>query len=950
MTPFSTGVRIHDHIITPDAFTAAQLADAMYRLTADADGAALILESCTMEDADALLNPGVQLIAEAVTAVKNRLDRTMSALVRVFARHGNNVKPYDYPSIGPDRKNALFAYKTVTFTFDDGQTVSILFHSPGRDPMKLVADDTLIAYRWMLNRRDITAIVSPERGRDINLQTMARRIMQLVEENSEKFQANNEKRQEQSEALAKLERDQAAENEAVDKLTQQNADLSGQIEEADALIARLRKRLGAHGEGDREGSGAGAESTVTPSSGGDVARGVAARAGLDALRMGRGHRVDGIEYNRTNNGTEVVVGGQVAALVKGRLSKSSIEAALHQVAANTIAESLEAFGEALKAQLNLPAGHTLEFETAAEVMRRAETMGGNSSTNESVHIRRDATAVGGYSGSARLIINDRRAEVAIFLTNEATGVTEDRATVLNGDNLSQLINRTAEHLNGKFAGGQAEQPSDTAGAEDEPHYSELILKALQEHHGWNRDNSLRPDGGDPLSVSKDVGGSVSGSINPEGKRIVTATFRNDEDRRRYLALINGFEEAFDIDGRDALGKGEEGAAAVAAKFDRMTIKWAQDNAADPSTLKVSQPEPKPQPEPEGNSDRVADYLSRIEQAETAKDVGAIGIEVENDANLSPEEDQAVRDAIRDARVAIEQAERESGIPTGEDGMPEGFKEVANHYNSDNEQVAAYGEFAEGDTVAMKSNPSLTGEIVGHVGTGPVIREHLVRWSNGVEARLHHTDLVASTGQVAETAPENLEALDSSLYRDISRSISVIRSIDNGTDKGFNRSLFSSSIANKLKTQARNGNDDVVNAALLLIAQQSIEHGRPILARRNAIWSVTGNDMDFYTAIAQRQASADPTPVASEEGDAPAPEEQDDSPAPAEPESESTPTEEDRISAALQALLSETDSTEAMDTLEKLMDEAEAAGIDIDNDPDMLAASDHVTHLLEQEAA
>lgn len=748
MTPYSDGVRIDDRVFPAQGFTPSELASVMYSLTADPDQAQLLLESCSLEDADEVLNPGIDMIAEAVTAVKSQIDRTMTALVRVLNRYASNVKPYDFPSIGPDRKNALFAYKTTTFTFDDGQTVSILFHSPGRDPMKLAATDTLIAYRWMLNRRDITATVAPEKGQDLNLQTMARRIMQLVEENSEKFQANNEKRQEQQERLATLESEQTQANQAVDQLTQQNADLSGQIDDTDARIERLRKRLEIHGEGAREGSGP--DPVAAPD-------------------------------------------------------------------------------------------------------------------------------------------------------NEETTVSDDTA-------------------------------------------------------------------------------------------------------------------------------------------------------------------------PAAASTRQADYLSRIEQAVTAKDVGAIGVEVENDDSLSTEENQAVRDAIREARIAIEKAERESATPTSEDGIPEGFTEVANHYNSDNEQVAAYGEFAEGDTVAMKSNPSLTGEIVGHVGTGPVIREHLVRWSNGVEARLHHTDLVASTGQVAAGDPENLEALDARLYRDISRSIVVIRGIDNGTEQGYNRSLFSSSIANKLKTQARNGNEDVVDAALLLIAQQSIEHGRPILAKRNAIWSVTGNDMDYYTAIAQRQASAVPVTTASEEEAAPSV--QDDAPAPTEeepstviggdnlnqissletldetlyqdltrlsekireidrgigqawyrsqhsstieykiqrqvrdgndavvnsallmlaqqsiqnghpilktehpiwsatgndmgyymeiaqrqvkadtgpaPDNEApTLTGADRIGTALQALLSETDTTAAMDALEALMDEAEAAGIDIDNDPNMLAASDHITQLLEQE--
>lgn len=856
MTPFSEGVRIHDHIITPDAFTDKQLADAMYRLTADADDAALLLESCTPEEADYMLNPGVTLIAEAVSAVKNRLDRTMTALVRVFARHGDAVKPYEFPSIGPDRKNALFAYKTSTFTFDDGQTVSILFHSPGRDPMKLKADDTLIAYRWMLNRRDITAIVSPEKGRDINLQTMARRIMQLVEENSEKFQANNEKRQEQAEKLAALETEQADESLAVDRLTQQNADLSGQIESTDERIERLRARLEAHGEGDREGSGGLSERGQTAFD--NYVR--------DTDRM-------------TFEKKEAILNATGFSLEKVR-----------QKGSNEVFFTIMA---------NQPDGTQVAVDTGP-----------------SEEIRGGATEMAREAAQGRI----------------------------------PAMEAYQKHL-------QAEQASAATDTEGEPHYSELILKALQENHGWDRGNSLRPDG-DLLSATKDVGGSISGTINPEGKRVVTATFRNDEERRRYLSLISGVDEAFDIDGRDALGKGEEGAAAVAAEFDRMTVKWAQDNAADPSTLKVGQADPEPQPEPEEGSTRVADYLSRIEQAETAKDVGAIGIEVENDANLSPEENQAVRDAIRDARVRFsqqEEAERQELNSPEQIDTVEGWQ-VSHGPFVDFTLTAQTALGVDSTRVNVKARNGITigsierDDVNAFTGGDASTFTPADNWKTAYSDELKQLMGLASPESSPAQEPDSLEALDGSLYRDISRSITVIRGIDLGTEQGYNRSLFSSSIANKLKTQARNGNEEVVDAALLLIAQQSLDHGRPILAKRNAIWGTTGNDMDYYMDIAQRQASADTAPAASED-EPPAPEEQDDTPAPAEPEPENTePTEEDRIGAALQALLSETDSTAAIDALEALMDKAEAAGIDIDNDPNMLAASDHVTQLLEQESA
>lgn len=186
--PAIHGYRVNPGIELSKGWTPDELKNVMYGLASDPADRALLLESCSGSEADALLNPGT-MILEAVTAQYNRLPRTMAALSRVLGRYlGNGLTIEGEPFIGPDRKNALFAYKVVTFNISDGQTVSVLFHSPDSDPKRFQPEETLIAYRWMLNKRDITASVAPERGRDITLELMARRMAQLIESNSAKFQ------------------------------------------------------------------------------------------------------------------------------------------------------------------------------------------------------------------------------------------------------------------------------------------------------------------------------------------------------------------------------------------------------------------------------------------------------------------------------------------------------------------------------------------------------------------------------------------------------------------------------------------------------------------------------------------------------------------------------------------------------------------------------------------
>ena len=241
----TTGIRIDTGLnLDAQASSLSEIKRTMYSLCDSPENINLICESCTLEEADSFLNIGTTLIAEAVTAVYNRLDSKMSALVRVFKRYlPSNIKAMDYPSIGPDRKNGLFAYKTATFTFDDGQTVSILFHSPTADPKKFKPSETLIAYRWLLNKRDITAVVSPENGRDITLQVMAKRMMELVEANHDKFIAAQAKSDEQVKQLQELEANRNNLQEEVDSLTQNNADLATDIAAADKEIEKLIGKL-----------------------------------------------------------------------------------------------------------------------------------------------------------------------------------------------------------------------------------------------------------------------------------------------------------------------------------------------------------------------------------------------------------------------------------------------------------------------------------------------------------------------------------------------------------------------------------------------------------------------------------------------------------------------------------------------------------------------------------
>ena len=196
------GLRLMDTpVLGQYGFTAQELDDWFIQLSGD--DADLLYETESIEVLDAAYNPGGivtdEMILDAVSAKYNRFPRTMQALARVLARHAGDIEVLQ-PVIGKPRRAGGISTVTAQFPFGDGQAVSVVFHAPGANG-RISNNDDLIAYRWLLNKRDITVAVAPEmtRGemRDIPLQTVAKRVMQLVSKNSDKFRSQQDRVQKQ---------------------------------------------------------------------------------------------------------------------------------------------------------------------------------------------------------------------------------------------------------------------------------------------------------------------------------------------------------------------------------------------------------------------------------------------------------------------------------------------------------------------------------------------------------------------------------------------------------------------------------------------------------------------------------------------------------------------------------------------------------------------------------
>jgi len=257
MNPITEGHRItlgYDYFA--QGFSQAQLSEAYYRLIADKGQERLLFETATMDEVNEVYSPDddendrmtTEEIFEAIRIQKfARTEKKMLALIRVLNSHmkDKGIEAL-VPEIGKPRKSGLFATVTVQIPMSDGQVVSIIFHSPDGDNKKILADDEIIAFRWLLNKRDITQVVSPEGNAEVSLQEIGKRITQLVEKNSARFQATQkaliEQRKQLEEVKTQAEAEATQNTELRDKLLTAQADGEDMEVQENSLRNRIEKQ------------------------------------------------------------------------------------------------------------------------------------------------------------------------------------------------------------------------------------------------------------------------------------------------------------------------------------------------------------------------------------------------------------------------------------------------------------------------------------------------------------------------------------------------------------------------------------------------------------------------------------------------------------------------------------------------------------------------------------
>ena len=175
----------------------------LYQIRADDGHNGLLLDSATIHDFMQDPDNEALLQMDAMVTPFHKLQSSMDRMRAVMDRV-NSLKALSVQVTDPFKQKGTVNVAAV-FELSDGQTISVVLHNPDATPSKIDPQDELVSWKWMLNKKDVTIAVAPERGLELSTREVARRLMRLAEKNSAAFQRANSKRTERMQAIQGLE-------------------------------------------------------------------------------------------------------------------------------------------------------------------------------------------------------------------------------------------------------------------------------------------------------------------------------------------------------------------------------------------------------------------------------------------------------------------------------------------------------------------------------------------------------------------------------------------------------------------------------------------------------------------------------------------------------------------------------------------------------------------------
>ena len=132
----------------------------------------------------------------------------------------------------------------IIFEMSDTQTITLLFNNPDTTPAKLTGTDVLTSWKWILNKRDVTAVLQPRAVDARKYPQIASRMLKLLARNHDRFKRAQAAKNKDELLLAELVGQVEASQLELRTLQQAGTDIQSQIDnetikkqQADSAIA-----------------------------------------------------------------------------------------------------------------------------------------------------------------------------------------------------------------------------------------------------------------------------------------------------------------------------------------------------------------------------------------------------------------------------------------------------------------------------------------------------------------------------------------------------------------------------------------------------------------------------------------------------------------------------------------------------------------------------------------
>lgn len=148
-----------------------------------------LLDAVTPKDIIAMLCANESGMFDAVVIKYQQLDKYVAKLAEALKK--SDHEEYFVKSvtpIEPFKRNGVVNVGAI-FTMSDTQTITVLFNNPDSTPAKLTGQDIVTSWKWILNKRDVTAALQPRSVDAKKFPLIAGRIYQLLAKNHQRFRS-----------------------------------------------------------------------------------------------------------------------------------------------------------------------------------------------------------------------------------------------------------------------------------------------------------------------------------------------------------------------------------------------------------------------------------------------------------------------------------------------------------------------------------------------------------------------------------------------------------------------------------------------------------------------------------------------------------------------------------------------------------------------------------------